>query len=87
MMHNDVEHIGWELTGWEDDDNAAHTSSLSRAEVLRIKELFPERGDDDLLATAVYPVAPELYAAICTAVPHVEFAPGLDYMLGGFRLS
>lgn len=34
----------------------------------------------------MYPVAPESYAALRTAVPRLEFRAGLDYQIGGFRL-
>ncbi|MER8046396.1 hypothetical protein [Streptomyces sp. NPDC094032] len=86
MIHNDVEDLGWELIGWDADEVAAHVTSLTRDEILRLNTLFPERGDDELLATAVYPIAPERYAAMRTTVPRLEFKADLDYHIGGFRL-
>ncbi|MFF9503829.1 hypothetical protein [Streptomyces sp. NPDC014656] len=87
MLDHDVEDLGWELIGWDGDEVAAHVTALTRDEILSLSTLFPERGEDELLATAVYPVAPERYAAMRAAVPRLEFKADLDYQLGGFRLS
>ncbi|MFF9207141.1 MULTISPECIES: hypothetical protein [unclassified Streptomyces] len=85
MNSGDIEDLGWELIGWEGDDHPAHVTNLTRDEILQVNKLFPERGEDELLATAVYPVSPETQSAMRAAVPHLSFRPGLDYMLGGFR--
>ncbi|MER5964181.1 hypothetical protein [Streptomyces sp. NPDC002057] len=87
MFSYGVEDLGWELIGWDGDEVEAHVIRLTWDEILGLNTLFPERGEDELLATAVYPVAPERYAAMRAAVPRLEFRPGLDYQLGGFRLS
>ncbi|MFI8325568.1 hypothetical protein [Streptomyces sp. NPDC085529] len=85
-IDGDTETLGWELIGWEGDDTAAHVTPLDRAEILRIRDLFPDR-DDDFLETAAYEVPPALYPAMRGAVPRLEFREGLEYQLGGFRLS
>ncbi|MFG2716670.1 hypothetical protein ACGFX2_40095 [Streptomyces goshikiensis] len=86
MNDIDTETLGWELIGWDSDEQAAHVTGLTRVEILSIKDLFPGR-DDDLLATAVYEVPPALYSAIRRAIPRLEFREGLEYQIGGFRLS
>ncbi|MCX4983250.1 hypothetical protein [Streptomyces sp. NBC_00572] len=78
--------LGWELVGWETDDFAPHVTGLAYDEILRVRDLFPER-DDELLETAVYVVPPERYDAMRAAVPRLEFRAGLEYQIGGFRLS
>jgi hypothetical protein len=65
----------------------AHVSQLAHGDVLKVRDLFPERGSDELLVTAVYPVAPTLHKAMLTAVRHLEFRAGLDHQLGGYRIS
>jgi hypothetical protein len=82
----DTETLGWELIGWDSDEQAAHVTGLTRVEVLSIRDLFPGR-DDAFLATAVYEVPPALYSAMRSAIPHLEFREGLEYQIGGFRLS
>ncbi|MFI7291269.1 hypothetical protein ACIBRY_32155 [Streptomyces anulatus] len=86
MNDIDAETIGWELVGWESDEQAAHVTGLTRAEILSIRDLFPGR-EDDLLATAAYEVPPALYSAMRSAIPHLEFREGLEYQVGGFLLS
>lgn len=86
MNDIDTETLGWELIGWESDEQAAHVTALTRVEILSIRDLFPY-GDDDFLATAVYEVPPALYSAMRSAIPHLEFREGLEYQIGGFRLS
>ncbi|MFD8009355.1 hypothetical protein [Streptomyces sp. NPDC058955] len=86
MNDTDGETLGWELIGWDGDEQAAHVTALTRAEILSVRDLFPGR-DDAFLETAVYEVPPALYAAMRGAVPHLEFREGLDYHIGGFRLS
>ncbi|MFE1230077.1 hypothetical protein [Streptomyces sp. NPDC058745] len=86
MINHEVEGLGWDLIGWDADDVAAHVTSMTRDEILRLNTLFPERGEDELLTTAVYPIAPERYAAIRNAVPRLEFKADLEYHIGGFRL-
>ncbi|MEV8626098.1 hypothetical protein [Streptomyces sp. NPDC051079] len=83
-METDV--LGWEIIGWDADDEAAHVTSLDRVEILRIRGLFSER-DDDFLETAVYEVPPTLYPAMRSAIPRLEFREGLDYQIGGFLRS
>ncbi|MET9694755.1 hypothetical protein ABZY81_41255 [Streptomyces sp. NPDC006514] len=85
---NDIstESLGWDLIGWDSDERAAHVTGLNRAEILRIRDLFPGR-DDDLLETAVYEVPPALYPAMRSAIPHLEFRDRLEYQIGGFLLS
>ncbi|MGW0122454.1 hypothetical protein [Streptomyces sp. NPDC003327] len=80
-----TETLGWELIGWDGDEQAAHVTSLHRAEILRIRDLFPR--DDEFLETAWHEVPPALYPAMRRAVPHLEFRDGLDYQIGGFLLS
>ncbi|MFF6776338.1 hypothetical protein ACFY8W_22630 [Streptomyces sp. NPDC012637] len=87
MIDQDVDELGWELIGWDGDEVAAQIISLTRDEILRLNTLFPERGEDELLAAAVYPIGPESYAAMRAAVPRLEFKADLDYQLGGFRLA
>ncbi|MGV9456195.1 hypothetical protein [Streptomyces sp. NPDC003635] len=82
----DPDGLGWELIGWATDDLAAHETTLTREEILRVRDLFP-RGDDELLLAGVYAVPVELYADLRAAVPRLEFRAGLDYQLGGFRFS
>ncbi|MEV0040311.1 hypothetical protein [Streptomyces sp. NPDC050804] len=60
---------------------------IAAADILKIRDLFPERGSDELLATAVCPVAPTLPGAMMTAVPRLEFRLGPNYQLGGYRMS
>ncbi|MFF8472066.1 hypothetical protein [Streptomyces griseus] len=86
MNDIDTESLGWELIGWDSDEQAVHVTGLTRVEILSIRDLFPTR-EDDLLATAVYDVSPELYVAMRSVVPHLEFRAGLEYQIGGFRLS
>ncbi|MEU3918198.1 hypothetical protein [Streptomyces sp. NPDC029004] len=54
---NDIktETLGWDLIGWDSDEQAAHVAGLNRVEILRIRDLFPGQ-DDDFLETAVYQV-------------------------------
>ncbi|MGW8991008.1 hypothetical protein ACWGRF_13930 [Streptomyces zhihengii] len=84
--HTDTENLGWELIGWDSDEQAAHVTDLNRVEILGIRDLFPAR-DDDFLETAAYEVPPALYSAMRSAIPHLEFRPGLEYQIGGFLLS
>ncbi|MET8978051.1 hypothetical protein ABZX85_20800 [Streptomyces sp. NPDC004539] len=84
---NDTETIVWDLIGWEGDDVEAHVTCLTRVEIESVKDLFPERRDDDLLQAAVYPVPPALYPAMRSALPRLEFREGLEYQVGGYRLS
>ncbi|MFD4633750.1 hypothetical protein ACFVYR_32020 [Streptomyces sp. NPDC058284] len=86
MHHIDTEVLGWELIGWDGDEQAVHVTGLTRVEILSIRDLFPGR-DDDLLATAVYEVPPVLHSAMRSAIPHLECREGLEYQIGGFRLS
>ncbi|MFB7346052.1 hypothetical protein [Streptomyces hydrogenans] len=86
MNDIDTETLGWELIGWDSDEQAAHVTGLTRVEILSIRDLFPGR-DDDLLEAAVYEVPPALYSAMRSAIPYLEFREGLDYQIGGFRLS
>ncbi|MEU0060008.1 hypothetical protein [Streptomyces sp. NPDC006334] len=86
MKDTDTESLGWELIGWDSDEQAAHVTGLTRVEILGIRDLFPGR-DDDFLATAVYEVPPALYSAMRSAVPDLEFREGLEYQIGGFRIS
>ncbi|MFJ3973917.1 hypothetical protein [Streptomyces sp. NPDC090021] len=86
MNDIDSETLGWELIGWDSDEQAAHVTGLTRVEILSIRGLFPGR-DDDLLETAVYEVPPALYSAMRSAIPHLEFREGLEYQIGGFRPS
>ncbi|OEJ30201.1 hypothetical protein [Streptomyces subrutilus] len=86
MNEINTETLGWELIGWDSDEQAAHVTGLNRVEILRIRDLFPER-DDDFLETAVYEVPPALYSAMRSAVPHLEFREGLEYQVGGGLLS
>ncbi|MFC8824202.1 hypothetical protein ACFT9I_02460 [Streptomyces sp. NPDC057137] len=53
MVGAGIERFAWELTGWDSDDRAVHVTDLTRDEVLSVRDLFP-RGEDELLATAVY---------------------------------
>ncbi|KIF67144.1 hypothetical protein HY68_36185 [Streptomyces sp. AcH 505] len=85
MISDDAVPLGWELIGWDRDEHAAHVSALTREEILRLRDLFPSR-EDELLATAVYEVSPDLHDAMRKAIPHLEFREGLDYQIGGFRL-
>ncbi|WP_405668260.1 hypothetical protein OG379_39290 [Streptomyces sp. NBC_01166] len=78
--------LGWDLIGWDSDEQAARITGLNRVEILRIRDLFPGR-DDDFLETAVYEVPPALYSAMRGAIPHLEFRDGLEYQIGGFLLS
>lgn len=83
MIDNAAETLAWALIGWDTDDAAAHvTDDLTRDEILSVRDFFPGR-EDDLLATAVYVVPPELYEAMRAAVPRLEFRAGLEYQLGG----
>ncbi|MEU3481776.1 hypothetical protein AB0E66_26830 [Streptomyces sp. NPDC033753] len=84
---NDIntETFGWDLIGWDSDDQTAHVTGLNRVEILRIRDLFPGR-DDDFLETAVYEVPPALYSAMQGAIPHLKFREGLEYQIGGFLL-
>ncbi|MFB6578129.1 hypothetical protein ACFCYC_11955 [Streptomyces sp. NPDC056402] len=86
MNEINTETLGWDLIGWDGDGRAAHVTGLNRAEILRIRDLFPGR-DDDFLETAVYEVPPALYPAMWSAIPHLEFRQGLEYQIGGFLLS
>ncbi len=86
MNEIDTEALGWELIGWDSGEQAAHVTRLTRVEILSIKGLFPGR-EDDLLATAVYEVPPALHPAMRRAIPHLEFRKGLEYQIGGFRLT
>ncbi|MEU1077231.1 MULTISPECIES: hypothetical protein [unclassified Streptomyces] len=86
MNDIDTESLGWELIGWDSDEQAAHVTDLTRVEILSIRDLFPGRGDD-FLETAVYEVPSALYSAMRSAVPHLEFREGLEYQIGGFRIS
>ncbi|AWT47321.1 MULTISPECIES: hypothetical protein [Streptomyces] len=86
MNDIDTETLGWELIGWDSDEQAAHVTYLTQAEILSIRDLFPGR-DDDFLETAVYEVPPTLYSAMRSAIPRLEFREGLEYQIGGFRLS
>ncbi|GKQ40716.1 hypothetical protein [Streptomyces sp. A012304] len=86
MNDIDTETLGWELIGWDRNEQAAHVTGLTRVEILSIRDLFPGR-DDDFLETAVYEVPPALYSAMRSAIPHLEFCEGLEYQIGGFRLS
>ncbi|MFI5642114.1 hypothetical protein ACIA8H_32510 [Streptomyces goshikiensis] len=85
---NDIntETLGWDLIGWDSDEQATHVAGLNRVEILRIRDLFPGR-DDDFLETAVYEVPPALYSAMQDAIPHLEFREGLEYQIGGFLLQ
>ncbi|MET9363205.1 hypothetical protein ABZX93_20125 [Streptomyces sp. NPDC006632] len=85
MNDTNTETLGWELIGWAGDDDAAHVADLDRAEILRIRDLFP-RGDDNFLVAGAYEVPPALYPAMRAAVPRLEFREGLDYQVGGFAL-
>ncbi|MFE6817755.1 hypothetical protein [Streptomyces sp. NPDC057677] len=85
-IDTETETLGWELIGRDDNEQAAHVVGLTRVEILRIRDLFPER-DDDLLETAAYEVKPALHSALRSAIPHVTFSEGLEYQIGGFLLS
>ncbi|MFE9456113.1 hypothetical protein [Streptomyces californicus] len=86
MNEIDAETLGWELIGWDSDEQAAHVTVLTRVEILSIRDLFPGR-EDDFLATAAYEVPPALYSAMRSAIPRLEFREGLEYQIGGFRPS
>ncbi|MFI5985192.1 hypothetical protein ACIBEA_30545 [Streptomyces sp. NPDC051555] len=85
MNYINTETLGWDLIGWDSDEQAAHVTSLNRVEILRIRDLFPGR-DDDFLETLVYEVPPALYAAMQGTLSHLEFREGLEYQIGGFLL-
>ncbi|MFD9474774.1 hypothetical protein [Streptomyces goshikiensis] len=86
MNDIDTETLGWDLIGWDSDEQATHVTGLNRVEILKIRDLFPAR-DDDFLETAVYEVPPALYPAMRTAIPHLDFRVGLEYQIDGFLLS
>ncbi|MFF3215491.1 hypothetical protein ACFYYB_33265 [Streptomyces sp. NPDC002886] len=86
MNDMNTETLGWELIGWDSDEQAVHVAGLNRIEILRIRDLFPGR-DDDFLETLGYEVPSELYSAMRSAIPHLEFREGLEYQIGGFLLS
>ncbi|MFE5620603.1 hypothetical protein ACFQ8S_00790 [Streptomyces virginiae] len=81
-----IETLGWDLIGWDSDEQAAHVTGLNRVEILRVRDLFPAR-DDDFLETAVPEVPPALYSALRSALPHLEFREGLEYRIGGSLLA
>ncbi|MFV6026766.1 hypothetical protein [Streptomyces sp. NPDC056264] len=85
-IDTETETLGWELIGWDDNEQAAHVVGLTRVEILRVRDLFPER-DDELLETAAYEVKPALYSALRSAIPRLTFSDGLEYQIGGFLLS
>ncbi|WP_051865835.1 hypothetical protein [Streptomyces griseus] len=82
----DGEGLCWELVGWEGDDHAAHVTELTRDEIRRVRDLFPDR-TDDWFTGGVHPVPPGLQDAVRAAVPRLEFQPGLDYFLDGVRTT
>ncbi|GAU70278.1 putative hypothetical protein [Streptomyces sp. NBRC 110611] len=81
----------WELTGWDADERPAHVTELSREEIVRIRDLFdrrlPPAGKDEWLACAAYEVTLDLQPQVLTAIPRLEFKPGLHYFVEGAVLS
>lgn len=42
MIHNDTDNLGWDLIRWDADECEGPVTSLTRDEVLRVRELFPD---------------------------------------------
>ncbi|MFI8200463.1 DUF6262 family protein [Streptomyces sp. NPDC085942] len=89
---NDTTHdrLTWEMTGWDANESVAHVTELSREEILRIRDLFDRRlpaGQDEWLACAAYEVTHDLQVQLLSAIPRLEFRPGLDYFVEGAVLS
>ena len=79
-MADDDHSVRWHFDGFGRDDRLCVEVELSREQIAELRHLF-DRGDDEWMKYAEYPVGPELWPAVRAVIGPIDLSPDVEYFI------
>ncbi len=77
---DDDRSVRWHFDGFGRDDRLCVEIELSREQIAELRHLF-DRGDDEWMKHAEYPVTPELWPAVRAVIGSIDLSPEVEYFI------